>query len=623
MKRLVYLLLSLLLLPVAGLVLSNAVLQDFAGSRQYAGNLASCDQASPGWKTQLVMPTFSFYHGQNLLDTGKRLGEPLQQDCQQFLQAVQLRQYSQVLAGIAILFPLVFWLVALIAKAGKRSMVLVFPKLVKLSLFFLALLMMGHGLVVVQGADLLQGFYLETNRVWVSLFLVIGALSVVFTLLRVFWQVNRQEDHFIFGKALAEQDYPKVYKVVALLADKLGAKKPDNIVVGFEPNFFVTSQKVQVFIGEDLLQGTTLYLSLPLCRLLSLPEIITIIGHELGHFRQGDTDYTLKFAPVYRGLGQSLINLHDEDGSLSFWSMIPANMLFFMRDIFLKAEGRMSRTREFSADRAAMEVASPEALASSLMKLSLYSFLWDEAIEENSLRLERGLFTRNLSLAFANIVRYDVAHDKALMSIDEMLEAEISHPTDSHPTTAERILAVSGGHMPSFEVSDLKIPEQPAITVFDHYQELEEELTEIEHYFAIELKDIVLPEEDDEEFRNLVLKAVYYVICELITIDDEIHENEIDVAEHIALHIIPGFEPVDFREACHHPEDYGDVFGLAELLGGVLSKDGRSHFIEMLSKIANADAQYLEIEHDYIAKIQAIFDNQAIAGAGGEGNSVT
>ena len=76
------------------------------------------------------------------------------------------------------------------------------------------------------------------------------------------------------------------------------------MVVGLDPNFFVTEARVRCLNGT--LSGRTLYCSLPLARILSRAEFDAVIGHELGHFRGQDTQFSQRFYPIYRGTADSL-----------------------------------------------------------------------------------------------------------------------------------------------------------------------------------------------------------------------------------------------------------------------------------------------------------------------------
>lgn len=80
---------------------------------------------------------------------------------------------------------------------------------------------------------------------------------------------------------------------------------PDNIVVGFFDGFFVTANTVQIEEGKRL-TGNTLYLPLTYMALLDEAEAAAVIGHELGHFTGEDTQYSLRFVPLYAGMQNSL-----------------------------------------------------------------------------------------------------------------------------------------------------------------------------------------------------------------------------------------------------------------------------------------------------------------------------
>lgn len=59
------------------------------------------------------------------------------------------------------------------------------------------------------------------------------------------------------------------------------------LVVGLTPTFFVTEADVHCIGGT--VTGRTMYLSVPLCRILTVEELSAVIAHELGHFRGEDT----------------------------------------------------------------------------------------------------------------------------------------------------------------------------------------------------------------------------------------------------------------------------------------------------------------------------------------------
>jgi Zn-dependent protease with chaperone function len=116
---------------------------------------------------------------------------------------------------------------------------------------------------------------------------------------------------------------PQLWSFVREIASHLGATPPSNIVIGLAPNFYVTSADVTVYPERRKQLNETLYLSLPLMRILSRQELTAVIGHELGHFKGDDTKFSLKFYPIYAGTTQALAALESraEDGARSLESV--------------------------------------------------------------------------------------------------------------------------------------------------------------------------------------------------------------------------------------------------------------------------------------------------------------
>jgi Zn-dependent protease with chaperone function len=129
-----------------------------------------------------------------------------------------------------------------------------------------------------------------------------GALSPI----GATFSIKRTLTHSVFAKQIDSSVTPKLVEFFAGVSKSIGAKKPENIVVGLEPNFFATAATLKL-VGEGKpLSGEFLYLSLPLMRLFNVSELRAVMGHELGHFKGADVAYSLKFAPVYRGLSHAI-----------------------------------------------------------------------------------------------------------------------------------------------------------------------------------------------------------------------------------------------------------------------------------------------------------------------------
>lgn len=186
--------------------------------------------------------------------------------------------------------------------------------------------------------------------------------------------------------------------------------------MGLDPNFFVT--EASVTCCGNVFRGRTLYLSEPLCRILSVQELRAIIGHELGHFRGDDTSFSLKFYPIYRGTVQSIEAIAASTSAMGEggFAVIPAAYaLGFFLHCFAQAESRISRDRELAADAIASECAGERTLGVALTKVCAHSIAWQRLsslMEDRFLKevrigdktYEAKAFLGNLSNAFVSLI---------------------------------------------------------------------------------------------------------------------------------------------------------------------------------------------------------------------------
>ena len=531
--------------------------------------------------------------------------------CKDFDDTERLKFWSLIVALGSFLPPGLFWLAGLYSGQSRQRMALVFPPLMRISLLLLAALSLLQGAIVAYATFVWERYLTDQYHLLFPILIGLGTLFVFAVLIKnAFWLRQKAETHVV-GRVLTPEQFPKIHRVVQMLAARLGARPPDHIVAGLDPTFFVTSADVRLPEQKEALRGETLFLSLPLCRLLSLQEFTAVLGHELGHFRGQDTAYSLKFAPVYAGIGSTIYAMSDgEETSAHFMAMPVVAILKLMYSIFSRKEAAISRQRELEADQAAMQVSSASALGTALIKVAMFGQLWEVIQQSNIDRLNQGLVTRNLSMAFANTVQYDIDHDQVGIGISELLEVEIPHPTDTHPTIRARLLALTGEE-PDFTLADLRLPAENAIMIFDDAQRLEEELTVLEHRMMVGMGIVELPQEDafteEQKFDQAVLNAIYALTSALVTADGYIDDQEITVAEGICQQFLPNFQPVDFREYCYHPDQIPDPMEAIRFLADVTTPDGRELIVKMLHTIAIADNEPSDAERRLIDKVETYF----------------
>lgn len=278
-----------------------------------------------------------------------------------------------------------------------------------------------------------------------------GGLKIVlialFTLLTILWMLFKgilsikkcfslfqHDDSHIYGVNVLRDDAPELWLWIEALAQRAGLIVPDNIVIGYFDCFYVTANAIQLEQGARL-TGNTLYLPLGYAALMDKDEIAAVIGHELGHFTGNDTQYSLRFAPLYAGMTSSL---HEIATGAQVGSWVDKIVLMPSLDMgawflerFHETVSHWNRIREYAADEAGARAASPAALASALLRITALS----QVVDKHTTAAVSG------DVSLVGWVENLLAdrQSAAPLSVEAGLETALEHPMDSHPATRARI----------------------------------------------------------------------------------------------------------------------------------------------------------------------------------------
>lgn len=243
----------------------------------------------------------------------------------------------------------------------------------------------------------------------------------------------------ILGRPVSAQDAPGLWRLLDSLAAQLGALRPDNVVVGLTGGFFVSSGPKLLQPGDIAIAGRTLYLPLPTLPLLRADELAAIIGHELAHFSGSDTEYSLRFLPIYAGVERSLDAVvaagTTSAGSLSLLTRPALRLGVFAMERFHHTVRHWSRLREFAADAAGARVTTADAAARALLRTAAAEGRIDETLDAAF---------QAPGAAPADLVAATLAHAaaKGLDDPTPRLDERQPHPTDTHPPTYQRLAAL-------------------------------------------------------------------------------------------------------------------------------------------------------------------------------------
>jgi Zn-dependent protease with chaperone function len=270
----------------------------------------------------------------------------------------------------------------------------------------------------------------------------------------------------IMGRPISAEEAPGLWRLLDDLAKRLGALRPDNVVVGLTGGFFVASGAKVLEPGGKTLSGRTLYLPLPFLPLLREDEVAAIIGHELAHFSGGDTEYSLRFLPIYAGVERSLDAVAmagaRNDGSVSILMQPALRLGVFVMDQFHHAVRHWSRQREFAADAAGAGATSAEAAARALLRTSA-------AVPRIAETLSAAYEQPGAAPTDIVAAVLDRAAGRGLDDPADHLQQQQPHPTDTHPPTYQRLAALN--HEPGAEMlAEAAAPPLPtALSRLDAY----------------------------------------------------------------------------------------------------------------------------------------------------------
>ncbi|WP_081951581.1 M48 family metallopeptidase [Pseudomonas cremoricolorata] len=267
---------------------------------------------------------------------------------------------------------------------------------------------------------------------WTLLLLALPLAGVIYLglllieRLRSQWHAMQAPSSAFLGRALGRSEAPQLWAWIEQLAQALNAPAPDHIVVGVDQSFFVTSVPVALQPSQHELSGRTLYLPLTYLSSLSQAESAAIIGHELGHFSNRDTERGSEVSARFSLMCAhfALISGADADPA---WIERPAIwMAAHFLHHFQLAVHHWGRQQELLADRSGAAVAGERLFCQALLRVIALDREIDQVLRERP----AGNLIQALSQRLQNSV---------LQLGGEQLEHAIGHPFDTHPSTALRL----------------------------------------------------------------------------------------------------------------------------------------------------------------------------------------
>lgn len=293
-----------------------------------------------------------------------------------------------------------------------------------------------------------------TGSYYPKLILMIGLLAIAAVLALLKAIFAKLDDRYeVAGEMISEAEAPTLWRRVREMAGRLNTAAPDRIIVGILPSFFVTEHPVT--LGPDVHHGRTLYLSLPMLKVLAVDEADAVLGHELAHFSGQDTLWSRKVSPLMAKFGLYLVMLANG------MSLIVAHFMAVFWKLYGLSLSSLSRVREYRADKIGADLVSLDAMKRALIKITCYCEYrakTEQAILEQQ-RVDQGL---NLSL---QLEQGYPAFLSGFAHNDNLADERVPHPFDTHPTLNNRLAQL--GFEPGAALRDGAI-QQPAANSWYH-----------------------------------------------------------------------------------------------------------------------------------------------------------
>ncbi|MDX3851758.1 M48 family metallopeptidase [Streptomyces sp. AK02-01A] len=328
--------------------------------------------------------------------------------------------------------------------------------------YLLGLVMLG----VLAGIDWAATLW-TPGSVYVKLYVVSVVLAI--PIVRGMFLLRGPKDDGPPGLPVTDAREPRLWQTVRALAEQVGTRAPDEIVLIGDTNAAV-SEDARLM---GLLGGRRrLYLGLPLMAGLTESQLRAVLAHELGHYSNADTRLSAitvrgriqvlrtiahfeekagrtaakeqarqeKKAAKALAKGKSAKEIDTTGAGITYRVM--AAIYTAYAKLYIRATESGSRRQELAADRAAARIAGRDATASALREIPVLDAAHGFYMNSYAtLGVGAGLLPPPGEV-FGGIRHLLTARHQELDEMRRDLPTENTSPYDSHPPIAERVARI-------------------------------------------------------------------------------------------------------------------------------------------------------------------------------------
>ena len=396
---------------------------------------------------------------------------------------IRLHNVSYYLSIFGGIIPFSILITSMVTGLNRDLMLKIYPLLFFFIIYGLIIYFILVGILSLLLIFFFLNEILNFNLVFVGfgVVLTLGFFTITPAIQKGLSNFIKLNDKGVIGVKLNKSDHSKVFDFINIICERLKVAMPKNIILGLSTDFYVTVSKIKLFNGLKInnLKNETLYISLPLMRVLNQEEFASIIGHELAHLEGRDNVYTLKFLPTRRRLNDQLKELDKIKGKNILHEIAIYPVIFLFNEFERKIE-KITKLRELKADEIGAKSGSASALIISLAKLYFYELVWEDALEEYKYFSKSDKKTNiiNLSKNFLKISKKSFKDYDFERNMPNIYKYEQKHPSDTHPSLLERMnnLKVNKSEITNIALFNFT---PSSISLIDNAEIIEENLTQV------------------------------------------------------------------------------------------------------------------------------------------------
>ncbi len=196
------------------------------------------------------------------------------------------------------------------------------------------------------------------------------------------------------GILVTPETNPRIWKIVTQIAHKLEINTiPNNIVLCIGGGIRVSEKETYLYPEEIQLNGYTLYLDSTYINYFTLPELCSVIAHELNHIANNDLTLSEDISQQVNKLIGTITTL--SDSKILFPAYLLSNYFYYS---FSKAIRKWNYSLIYKGDLQAIKVIPKEHLALAISKIYLLRTQIDQALKNYSYKA----YSTDLPLDYVN-----------------------------------------------------------------------------------------------------------------------------------------------------------------------------------------------------------------------------